>query len=392
MCRGSMTRGFAIFVAVWANPLSAAPDAPASSATVAKDSALEISGVIEKKEEIWDRRSNPLMGRPDILKEIRLRVKILRLLQGDLPAQAGKIRVSIKGEKAIIRYKSLRIGAKGVFRLMAADTGHILISFSGDSGKPSEPTRPPSPPPPPHPYRDPDSGIVPDGIRGSDIIQSKELQEKTVRAVAKRFGMSDAYFLSLTSFSGPEPPQGGYKYWGVCGKIKGRWHVWQRGQGGKLREGTALEDPQRYNKCNSPHTLISVPGGAVPIRDLKPGDLVLSDGMAAVPILKVSKVKAVNHIVCRLAFDDGVILEISPSHPLPDGRRIGDLQVGDSADGRRILKAERIPYVHSHTYDILPDSRSGTYYANGIRVGSTLTTRVPGLHNKLARYGLKAEE
>jgi len=61
------------------------------------------------------------------------------------------------------------------------------------------------------------------------------------------------------------------------------------------------------------------------------------------------------------------------------------------------LKTERIPYVHSHTYDILPDSRSGTYYANGIRVGSTLTTRVPGLsrqglHNKLARYGFKAEE
>ena len=31
-----------------------------------------------------------------------------------------------------------------------------------------------------------------------------------------------------------------------------------------------------------------------------------------------------------------------------------------------------IRYAHSHTYDILPDSESGTYYAGGLLIGSTL--------------------
>lgn len=31
-----------------------------------------------------------------------------------------------------------------------------------------------------------------------------------------------------------------------------------------------------------------------------------------------------------------------------------------------------IPYGHEHTYDILPDSDTGTYVAGGVLIGSTL--------------------
>ena len=53
---------------------------------------------------------------------------------------------------------------------------------------------------------------------------------------------------------------------------------------------------------------------------------------------------------------------------------MGDLAADDRLDGVRIVSAELVPYRHSHTYDILPASDTGTYYAGGVLVGSTLAT------------------
>jgi hypothetical protein len=38
---------------------------------------------------------------------------------------------------------------------------------------------------------------------------------------------------------------------------------------------------------------------------------------------------------------------------------------------------EVVPYRHHFTYDILPASDSGTYFAAGMRIGSTLVTATP---------------
>ena len=37
-----------------------------------------------------------------------------------------------------------------------------------------------------------------------------------------------------------------------------------------------------------------------------------------------------------------------------------------------MVDVETVPYRHEYTYDILPASDSGTYFAGGVLVGSTL--------------------
>ena len=63
---------------------------------------------------------------------------------------------------------------------------------------------------------------------------------------------------------------------------------------------------------------------------------------------------------------------MSPGHPTADSRTFGDLAAGDLLDGVAIERAELIPYRHPFTHDILPDSDTGTYFAAGVLVGSTL--------------------
>ena len=72
-------------------------------------------------------------------------------------------------------------------------------------------------------------------------------------------------------------------------------------------------------------------------------------------------------------FANRQVLSISASHPTADGRTFGDLRAGGRLDGVRITSASVVPYAFAHTYDILPSSSSGAYYAGGALVGSTLS-------------------
>ena len=74
----------------------------------------------------------------------------------------------------------------------------------------------------------------------------------------------------------------------------------------------------------------------------------------------------------RIVLESESTLEISPTHPTTDGRVLGDLDQSDRLDGIRVVSAELVPYTHSHTYDILPASDTGAYYAGGVLIGSTL--------------------
>lgn len=74
----------------------------------------------------------------------------------------------------------------------------------------------------------------------------------------------------------------------------------------------------------------------------------------------------------RVTTSDGRTLEISAPHPTPDGRTFGDLQVGARLDGLLIQSVEVIGYAHDFTYDILPGSETGTDFAAGMQIGSTL--------------------
>jgi hypothetical protein len=127
--------------------------------------------------------------------------------------------------------------------------------------------------------------------------------------------------------------------------------------------------------CASPATPIATPEGERPISEIRVGDLVYSvdrEGIRAVPVVRVMEHPVHNHHVVRVRLANGRVLAISPGHPTADRRRFSDLQAGGSLDGQIIESAELVPYEDSATYDILPASDTGTYFASGVQIGSTL--------------------
>ena len=129
--------------------------------------------------------------------------------------------------------------------------------------------------------------------------------------------------------------------------------------------------------CLPANALIDTPSGQVPIQSLKAGMLVWTADAQhhriAVPIEKTGSVPVLEgyHMI-RLQLKDGRTLLASPGHPTINGRPIGSLIVGDWLDGSQIQSVETIPYDGPATYDILPSSETGWYWADGVLVGSTL--------------------
>ena len=111
------------------------------------------------------------------------------------------------------------------------------------------------------------------------------------------------------------------------------------------------------------------------IADLSVGDRVYSvdnGRIAAVPILRTQRVPAPGHVVRRIELASGEVVEMSNDHPTADGRTFGEIAEGDSFDGVAVVAASTVPFAHAFTVDILPGSDSGTYYAAGVLVGSTM--------------------
>jgi hypothetical protein len=150
----------------------------------------------------------------------------------------------IPGQEKLIKFKYLAEGWRGTFHLSGGKDPYDLLDFRDGVAPPARP-KPvivPAPPVTPPPLR------FPDNLSGRQIRESQELRERALKEIVKRYGMTDASVVTLTSHSGPCPPPGGYVYWGVKGRIRGKWHIWQAGSLGKPREGTELIDPKRYQK------------------------------------------------------------------------------------------------------------------------------------------------
>jgi hypothetical protein len=129
--------------------------------------------------------------------------------------------------------------------------------------------------------------------------------------------------------------------------------------------------------CLALETRINTPEGPKFVEDLEVGDTVwtvdILDRRVAAPILRTGRTSApITHQMIGLLFEDGRQIEASPGYPLPDGRRFRDLRVGDTVDGSRILNIEDKEYEAKATYDILPSSATGWYWANDILLASTL--------------------
>ncbi len=131
--------------------------------------------------------------------------------------------------------------------------------------------------------------------------------------------------------------------------------------------------------CLAASTLIATPTGAVRVVDVTPGMLVWTASAAGkrvvAPVLEVGSTPVPpGHLMVRLKLADGRELLASPGHRTADGRQLGTLAVGDPLDGSTIEQWELVPYGADRTYDLLPAGPTGTYWANGILLSSTLSS------------------
>jgi hypothetical protein len=142
--------------------------------------------------------------------------------------------------------------------------------------------------------------------------------------------------------------------------------------------------PKNCPICLAYGVLISTPAGPVPVQGVYPGMTVWTtdlDGrrIRGVVLQVGSMLAPIGHVVVQLTLDDGRTVVASPGHPTADGRRFGDLRPGDTLDGSRVVRTALIPYMAA-TYDLLPSGPTGTYFADGVLLGSTLAaaSRRPG--------------
>lgn len=132
--------------------------------------------------------------------------------------------------------------------------------------------------------------------------------------------------------------------------------------------------------CAAAGTPIATPRGEQPIEHLAVGAFVYSvdDGaVVAVPVVRVSRTRVPSgHEMVRVLLTGGRALEMSPGHPTADGRSFADLVARAMLDGVEVLAVTRVDYDGEYTYDLLPASSTGAYYAAGVLVGSTLAREV----------------
>ncbi len=129
--------------------------------------------------------------------------------------------------------------------------------------------------------------------------------------------------------------------------------------------------------CLAAATIIATPNGPVRVTDVRPGMLVWTasaDGTRiAAPVLETGSVEVpAGHLMVHLVLADGRELLASPGHRAADGRQLGTLAAGEQLDGSTIVRWELVPYTGDRTYDLLPAGPTGTYWANGILLASTL--------------------
>ncbi len=129
--------------------------------------------------------------------------------------------------------------------------------------------------------------------------------------------------------------------------------------------------------CLPKGTFIATPDGASPVEELRPGQSVwtldASGQRVAAEIIKTSATLVpVSFQIVRITLSDGRIVSASPGHPTADNVPLSDYHAGDSLNGAAVISAELVYYNGGATYDILPAGATGTYWANGVLLKSTL--------------------
>jgi hypothetical protein len=129
--------------------------------------------------------------------------------------------------------------------------------------------------------------------------------------------------------------------------------------------------------CLAAATLIDTPTGRVRVTDLKFGDPVwtaAADGTRlAVRVSALGSVAfPLGHDAIRIELSDGRTVTASAGHPTADRRSVGGLRAGDALDGATVVAATPVHLTDGATYDLLPAGPTGSYWADGVLLGSTL--------------------
>jgi hypothetical protein len=146
---------------------------------------------------------------------------------------------------------------------------------------------------------------------------------------------------------------------------------------GQIKE---LKKETSFNTCPIcliKGTLIDTPAGSTTVEELKPGMMVWTVDKAgkriAAPIIKTSNTPvSPSFQVVKLTLNDGRSVTASPGHPTVDRKPLGDYRVGDYLDNSFVISKEGITYNGNATYDLLPDGGTGLYWANDIKLMTTL--------------------
>lgn len=122
---------------------------------------------------------------------------------------------------------------------------------------------------------------------------------------------------------------------------------------------------------------IATPSGDIRVQDVRVGMTIWTTDREGHRVVRVvlatgHMLAPLGHEVVRLELADGRSVVASPGHPTADGRTLGDLAVGDRFDGTTVTGVALLPYS-GITYDLLPSGPTGTYYADGVLLGSSLS-------------------
>lgn len=135
--------------------------------------------------------------------------------------------------------------------------------------------------------------------------------------------------------------------------------------------------PRMCPICLASNARIATPTGDVNVKAVTVGMRVWSqDERGARVVSRVIRISSTpvppTHQVVHLVLSDKREVWVSPGHPTVHGSTVGGLRSGDSYDGATVLSADLVPYEDANTYDVLTDSATGGYWANGIPLRSTL--------------------
>ena len=131
--------------------------------------------------------------------------------------------------------------------------------------------------------------------------------------------------------------------------------------------------------CLANTDLIDTPNGAVPVAEMRPGMAIWTTNRqgrrTAGVVLAIGRTPTIpGHLMIRLTLRDGRVVLVSPGHPMPSGRPVADLAVGELFDGSLVASVELVPYQGGATFDVLPSGPTGTYFVNDVLLRSSLAS------------------